>query len=191
MGFHRDFLLSLQNTVMTNVDLPRVPDFYHKYINLITEPDLTRAFQKHQVDLLSILMDIPEEKWSHRYDEGKWSIKELVQHIIDAERIFSYRALHIARQDKVELPGFEENDYAKASKADKRTKEDLIEELSIVQKASVKLFASFDDDQLNETGIANRNSIYVGGIGFIIIGHALHHKNILLKRYLQEKTIHA
>src|SRR5215211_4555216 len=118
---------------MANIDLSRVPQFYHRYISYVDENDLTKALQKHQYDFRSFLDTIPEEKWSFRYAEGKWSIKELVQHTIDAERIFCYRALCFARKDKTELPGFDENLYAQTSKADKRTKKDLIEELSLVQ----------------------------------------------------------
>lgn len=176
---------------MANVDLSRVPEFYHGYINLVAENDLQQAFQHHQATVLSALKNIPAEKWDYRYAGGKWSIKEVVQHMIDAERIFCYRALRFARKDETPLPGFEENDYAKVAKADRRTKEDLLEELSTVQKSSALLFASFDEEQLNESGISNGKSIYVKAIGYIVIGHALHHKNILLERYLNEKAIPA
>lgn len=176
---------------MANVDLSRVPEYYHKYINLVNENDLGQAFQKYQTDLIAALSQIPAGKWDYRYAEGKWTVKEVVQHIIDAERIFCYRALCFARKDKTSLPGFDENTYAAASKADKRTKEDLIDELQSVQRSSAQLFRSFDEEQLNETGIANGKSIYVKAIGYIIVGHALHHKNILLERYLQQKTIPA
>jgi uncharacterized damage-inducible protein DinB len=174
---------------MANVDLKRVPKFYHNYISQVKEADLARAFQNHQTDFVSFLTNIPEDKWNYRYTEGKWSIKELVQHVIDAERIFCYRALRFSRKDKTELPGFEENDYAPASRADRRTKADLLEELKTVQKSSAQLFASFDEEQLNESGSANGSSVYVKAIGFIIVGHALHHKNVLSEKYLQEKTI--
>ena len=173
---------------MANVDLSRVPEYYHKYINLVNENDLDQAFQKHQTDLIAALSQISVDKWDYRYAEGKWTIKEVVQHIIDAERIFCYRALCFARKDAASLPGFDENTYATASKADKRTKEDLVDELQSVQRSSVQLFRSFDEEQLHEAGIANGKSVYVKAIGYIIVGHALHHKNILLERYLQQKT---
>jgi uncharacterized damage-inducible protein DinB len=174
---------------MANVDLSRVPEYYYKYINLVNENDLDQAFQKHQTDLIATLPEVPADKWDYSYAEGKWTIKEVVQHIIDGERIFCYRALCFARKDKTSLPGFDENTYAAASKANKRTKEYLIEELQTAQKSSAQLFHSFDEEQLNESGVANGKSVYVKGIGYIIVGHALHHKNILLERYLQEKTI--
>lgn len=173
---------------MTNVDLSRVPEFYHGYINYVAESDLKKAFQKHQADLISTLSQIDSTQWNFRYAPGKWSVKEVVQHVIDAERIFCYRALCIARKEKSSLPGFDENTYANASKADNRTKEDLLEELSIVQKSSAQLFNSFDEEQLNESGIANGKSIYVKAIGYILIGHALHHQKIILEKYLHEKA---
>src|SRR5205807_1491219 len=115
----------------------------------------------------------------------KWSIKEVVQHIIDAERIFSYRALTFARKDEGPLPGFDEEQFARESKASGRSKRDLLDELADVQKASRSLFRSFDEEQLINTGIANGKPIQVKAIGFIIIGHSLHHKNIISERYLK------
>lgn len=176
-------------TVMQNVDLSRVPEFFHTYIKHVSENDLAKAFQTHQVEFISFLNGIPAENWDYRYAEGKWSIAEVVQHVIDAERIFCYRALCIARKDKTSFPGFEEDEYAKASKADRRTKSDLIDELAVVQKSSARLFASFDEEMLEESGTSNGRSIYVRAIGNIIIGHTLHHKKMLSERYLQEKTI--
>ncbi len=174
---------------MANVDLSRVYEYYHRYINQVTEGDLTKAFQKHQTELVSALIAIPDEKWNYRYAEGKWSIKEVVQHVIDGERIFCYRGLCFARKDKTPLPGFDENTYAEASKADKRSKEDLVEELKTVQRSSAQMFASFNEEQLNEDGVANGKPVYVKALGFILIGHALHHKNILMERYLKDNAI--
>lgn len=174
---------------MANVDLSRVPEFFHTYINHVRENNLANAFQTHQTDLISLLKSIPPEDWNYRYAEGKWSIAEVVQHVIDAERIFCYRALCIARQDKISLPGFDEDNYARASRAGRRAKEELLEELSVVQRSSAQLFASFDEEMLEENGISNGKSIYVRAIGNIIIGHTLHHKKILSERYLKEKTI--
>ena len=172
---------------MTNVDLSRVPPFYHKYISFVSENDLDSAFKKHQADFISLLKKISSDQWDHRYAEGKWSVKELVQHVIDAERIFCYRALRFARKDKTELHGFDEGKFAAASKADKRTREDLLDELATVQKSSAQLFASFDEDQLDQQGTANGSSVYVKALGYIITGHALHHQNILTERYINKK----
>ncbi len=169
---------------MSQVNFQKVPAFYHNYIKLVNEENLRSAFCNHANNIIPFLKQIPTEKWDYRYAEGKWSIKELIQHLIDAERIFCYRALTFARKDNKSLPGFDENYYTAVSKADKRNSLDLIEELELLQKASAKLFESFDHDQLQSEGIANNNSIYVEAIGYIIIGHTRHHKKILEERYL-------
>jgi uncharacterized damage-inducible protein DinB len=170
---------------MANVDLSRVPEYYHKYINLAIDDDIQTAFKKHQTELVSFLKDIPKKKWNHRYAEGKWSIKEVVQHIIDAERVFAYRALCFARKDQTPLPGFDENIFAVNSKADERSKKDLIKELKTVQDSSTLLFNSFDEEQLEQPGVASGKPTYVKGIAYILLGHALHHKKILEERYLK------
>jgi hypothetical protein len=169
---------------MSKPDLTSVPVFYHNYVNQITEDNLDKAIELNTISTIELLQSIPGEKWSYRYAEGKWSIKEMIQHIIDGERIFSYRALCFARGEKTSLPGFEENDYADASKADKRSKEALMEEFETVRKSIQQLFASFDEEQLNAVGVANDNPISVNAIGFIIAGHVQHHVNVLNERYL-------
>jgi len=170
---------------MSNVDLSRVPEYYHKYINLSIGDDLKTALQKHQTGLVSLLENVPEEKWDYRYAEGKWSIKEVVQHIIDGERVFSYRALCFSRKDKTALPGFDENLFTENANADSRTKQDLIDELKTVQKSSAQMFNSFNEEQLEQHGVASGQPTYVKGIAYILVGHALHHKKILEERYLK------
>ncbi|MDQ6610732.1 MAG: DinB family protein [Bacteroidota bacterium] len=169
---------------MSKPDLSTVPAWYHNYINLVLEEDAKSAIKKNSDIAIAFLQSIPEEKWDYRYAEGKWSIKELVQHLIDTERIFAYRALTFARGDKTGLPGFEENEYAAASKAGRRTKESLIDELKVVRLATEMLFHSFDEEQLKLMGTANNNPISVNTIGFIIPGHLKHHINVLKERYL-------
>ena len=170
---------------MSNVDLSRVPEYYHKYINLAIGDDLKTALQNHQTRLVSLLENVPEEKWDYRYAEGKWSIKEVVQHIIDGERVFSYRALCFSRKDKTALPGFDENLFTENANADSRTKQELIDELKTVQKSSAQMFNSFNEEQLEQHGVASGQPTYVKGIAYILVGHALHHKKILEERYLK------
>ena len=161
-----------------------VPAHLRDEINLVEQDNLKGAFSKH-ADAVPFLKGIPEEKWSYRYDKGKWSIRGVVQHIIDAERIFCNRALVIARKDKTTpLPSFEEKDYGAASKADNRTKEDLVSELAAVQQSSRKMFESFDDEQLYTSGTVNDYTIDVNTLGFVIIGHTLHHLKLIKERYL-------
>ncbi len=169
---------------MPQPDLAAVPQWYHRYIQLVEEDDALSAVTANGDVGARFLEAISEEKWNHRYAEGKWSIKEMVQHLIDAERIFAYRALCIARGETVSLPGFDENTYAAASKADSRTKEELLAEFKTARQSTLQLFASFDEAQLSATGTANNNSISVNAIGFIIPGHLQHHLNVLEERYL-------
>ncbi|MGZ5287135.1 MAG: DinB family protein, partial [Flavisolibacter sp.] len=150
---------------MPDVDLSRVPSFYHKYIAKVTANEMDEAFQIHQKELVTTLNSLPEDKWDFRYAEGKWSIREMVQHMIDTERIFCYRALCFARRDPNPLPGFDENQYVESSKGDQRSTRELIEEMQVVQKASALLFASFTPEMLEQSGVANGNSIYVKAIG--------------------------
>ena len=169
---------------MHSVNLDRVPSYYHKYILLVADETVQKALISQQNELNDFLLAIPEITWMHRYAEGKWTIKELVQHITDAERIFSYRALCFSRNEKVALPGFDENEYVIASLADNRTKESILKELRTVQAATLSLFDSLSLEQVEAEGNANGNSIYVKAIGYIIAGHARHHMNIIKERYL-------
>ena len=165
-------------------DLSRVPAFYHNYINQVPEDDLPEAFNTQTPAFIQFIESIPPGKYDYRYAEGKWTIKEMLQHIIDAERIFAYRALRFARKDPTFLPGFDENSFADNAKADKRDWNNLVEEFKAVRMSSAYLFASLDDDQLDAAGTANNNSIYVRGIGFIVVGHSLHHMKVIKERYL-------
>jgi len=169
---------------MPRPDLNEVPAFYHRYVNFVKEEDVHTAIENNTNSAVSLLKNIPEEKWSYRYAEGKWSIKEMIQHVIDADRIFSYRALCFARGEKTSLPGFEENDYAEASDADRRTKDELITELVTLRQSIQQLFRSFSNKQLAGVGIANGNPVSVNSIGFIIPGHLENHLNVLKERYL-------
>lgn len=170
---------------MSRPDLSRVPSFYHNYVNLASGDDLNLLLDQHREGCHAFFDAIPEERWDYRYAEGKWSIKELVQHLIDAERIFGYRALRFARKDATPLPGFDENIYAPASKADRRTKSNLLEEMIIVNASSAVLFGSFEEEMLESEGTANGHSISVRAIGFVIVGHALHHAKVIRERYLK------
>jgi hypothetical protein len=169
---------------MPRPDLKKVPEFYHGYISQVSENDLMDAFKKGTSSFIQFFETIPESKHNYRYTEGKWTIKEVLQHIIDAERVFSYRALCFARKDPTPLPGFDENIFAANAKADKRSWNDLMDEFKTIRRSSEQLFASFDDEQLNTTGTASNHSNYVLGFGYIIIGHSLHHMRVINERYL-------
>ena len=165
-------------------DLSRVPQFYHNYISHVPENDLMEAFNNQTPAFIQFIESIPTAKYDYRYADGKWTIKEVLQHVVDAERIFAYRALRFARKDTTFLPGFDENVFAENAKADKRDWKNLVEEFKVVRMSSEYLFASFDDDQLDATGTSNNSSVYVLGIGFLLVGHSLHHMKVLKERYL-------
>jgi uncharacterized damage-inducible protein DinB len=169
---------------MPRPDLSRVPIFYHNYINLVQQDEIMSAFKEHTNAVIDFFSKIPTDKVDYRYAEGKWTIKEVLQHIIDAERIFAYRGLCISRKETNSLPGFDENEYADNSKADTRNWNEMLEEFKLVRRTTEILFGSFDEEQLQETGISNGKPVYVLAIGYIIIGHSLHHMNVIKERYL-------
>jgi hypothetical protein len=156
---------------------------------MVGSEDLNHAIAHHVSELSTLLGSLPETQWNHAYAPGKWTIKELVQHIIDAERIFTYRALTIARQDPIQLPGFDENQYAAVSMASGRPGTSLLNELLAVGASTKYLFESFNTQHLEATGVANGRPISVNAIGYIICGHALHHTRILQERYLADNYI--
>ncbi|HYG16108.1 MAG TPA: DinB family protein [Bacteroidia bacterium] len=159
-------------------------DYYDAYIRLVpwTTPD--EALAKGMDAALQTLITIPADKWDYSYAPGKWSIKELVQHVMDTERIFSYRALSFARGETTHLPPFEENAYAQNSFAAWRNPESIIEEYKAIRASTGHLYRSFTPTALDRTGIANNLQQNVRRIAFIIAGHEAHHLNILKERYL-------
>lgn len=169
---------------MNRPDLTEAPEWYHRYINTVKENNLSEALH-NQISLFNdFFTAIPVEKRDFRYAAGKWSIKDIIQHLIDGERVFAYRILRFARKDETPLPGFEENDYAENAKAENRNWEELIEEFNVVRRSTEFLINSLDEDQLQSKGIANSSPISVLAIGFIIVGHTNHHLSVIKERYL-------
>ena len=169
---------------MSRPDLSTAPEWFHGYINAVKENDLTEALRNQTALFNTFFESLPVEKREFSYAEGKWSIKEIIQHIIDGERVFTYRALRFARKDETPLPGFDENTYADNAKTDKRKWEDLLEEFNALRRSTEILFNSFDEDQLNATGLASGNPVSVLAIGFIVAGHVNHHISVIKERYL-------
>jgi uncharacterized damage-inducible protein DinB len=170
---------------MANLTAGTYPPPFARYINLVESNSVSEVIEKYSKYIIDFFKQIPAEKVDFRYAESKWSIKEMLQHIIDAERIFTYRALRIARHDKTPLPGFDENSYAAVSNADARVWQSLLEEFEAVRKSTDLLLQSFTTDQLQQSGITNEHPNTVVAISFVIFGHILHHINILNERYLK------
>ena len=160
------------------------PAYFKRYIDQVTEDDLKDAFTNQQADINNFYQSIPEEKTEQGYAPGKWTLKELLQHMIDTERIFNYRALAFARKESVSLPGFEENDYAANSNANARSWKSLCDELKAVRVSTEMLFDSFSDDAFHYAGMANNKATTVLAMGFITIGHFNHHKKVVEEKYL-------
>lgn len=164
-------------------DMPELPNFFDRYIRKVDDLPLMTALRHYTP--AAILSD----KTSLRalgdqvYAPGKWTIKKIIQHMIDTERIMTYRALCFARNEKGKLPGFEEDDYAFHSDAEARTLDDLLEEWTALRVSTLHLFASFSDDMLNRKGNANGTEISVLAIGFVICGHPIHHQQVIKERY--------
>jgi uncharacterized damage-inducible protein DinB len=154
------------------------------YIQAVGNVDMIEELEICLHDFIRFVQNIPLDKFDYRYAEGKWTIKDIIQHIIDTERIFTYRALRISRNDKTPLPGFEENDYVANTNANGRSIQDLLAELSAVRQATLYLFKSFSWEQLERIGTASNNEISVRAIGFILIGHQKHHQKVFQERYL-------
>jgi len=158
--------------------------YYSTYINALEDVELFEELEISLHDFIKFVQNIPMDKFDYSYAEGKWTIKEIIQHIIDTERIFAYRALRISRNDKTPLPGFEENDYAINTDAKSRSIQDLLSEFSAVRHSNILMFKSFSDEQLRRIGIASNNEVSVRALGFLILGHLKHHQKLFQERYL-------
>lgn len=158
--------------------------FYKNYIKTLGDVNLHQVLNDSFEDLIEKLQNIPEEKLEYRYEEGKWTIKELVQHIIDAERVLSYRALRFSRNDATDLHGFDEDWYVDNSNGNSRNFKDILEEFSHLRKANIALFHSFTSEMLALIGSSNGSDMTVRALGFIITGHQTHHLKIIKEKYL-------
>jgi uncharacterized damage-inducible protein DinB len=158
--------------------------FNATYIKALENVELFEELEISLHDFIKFVQNISLDKFDYRYAEDKWTIKDIIQHIIDAERIFAYRALRISRNDKTPLPGFEENDYVENTNANSRSIQELLTEFSAVRHSNLLLFKSFSEEQLTRIGISSNHPISVRALGFLIIGHQKHHQRIFQERYL-------
>lgn len=158
--------------------------FYHKYISYVQGDTIADIISNHAQELLDFYNALPEEKGDYAYFPGKWTVKELFQHVIDAERVFAYRAMRFARKDTTPLAGFDENSYAVNAFSQERSLASLKAEFTALRQANNLMLSTFNDEQLSRSGIASDKPVTVNALAFIMFGHLLHHKNILAERYL-------
>ncbi len=160
------------------------PPYFKKYVDLVPDEDLATGFKNQLPVIKELLNSITEEKSMHAYEPGKWTLKELLLHMTDTERIFNYRALAIARGETASLPGFDENTYAANSNANERSWQNLVDEFLAVRSSTELLYNSFTTEALAASGISNNNPATTASFGFITLGHFYHHKNVIEERYL-------
>lgn len=160
-----------------------LPEFFDRYINLVDDIELLAALEKYG----SSWLNAEREKFlalkDSIYAPEKWTVKDILQHVIDNERIFCYRALRFARNDSTQLPGYDEQLFGQTAEAFQRSVDDLLNEFALVRHASIALFKSFNEEMLMRKGICFNKEITVAAIGFVIAGHPIHHLNVLKERY--------
>ncbi len=158
--------------------------YYGQYIELAKEHPLLKGLEASMTETIAFLEAIPSDRLEYRYDSGKWTIKEIIRHLIDTERVFAYRAMRFARNDKTELPGFDQDAYILPSKANEQSLSDLLKEYRSVRLATIAMFQGFNDTMLRSKGTANKSPMSVRAAGFVIIGHEKHHANVIRKKYM-------
>ena len=158
--------------------------YYEKYISLVPAGDVVETLSGQLDDTLALLRGLSEAQAAARYAPDKWSVKEVVGHVLDTERIFGHRAFRFARNDETPLPGFEQDDYVRAANFDKRPMADLADEFEHVRRANLALLRALDEDAWLRRGAANNNEVSVRGLAYIMAGHVMHHVQIIRTRYL-------
>ena len=176
-------------TLSTTFGRPKTGEYaayYEKYISQIQGEDILATLDHQRRQTLRVLSACTEADAEIRYAPDKWSVKEVIGHVSDAERVFMYRALRIARCDATPLSGFDENEYVKNAPFTRRPLQRLIDDFDAVRNATLSLFCNFDPEAWTRRGVANHNEVTVGGLAYIIAGHELHHRRILQEKYLQK-----
>ncbi|MBX2991283.1 MAG: DinB family protein [Bacteroidetes bacterium] len=158
--------------------------YYRTYVSLVPKEDILATLNRQKDETLRLLRGIPQSQEQFRYAPGKWSIRELLGHVIDSERVFSYRALRISRNDKTPLPGFEQEPYIQFGNYDACPLAELSEEFSHVRQATTALFKHLSDEAWLRSGTASNAEVSVRALAYIIAGHEVHHRNILQTKYL-------
>lgn len=166
------------------LNLEFVPPHFKNYVKQIDETDVLQALRLSGFRSQVLIHSIPADKIDYRYADGKWSVREVLCHILDAERIFAYRALRFARNDKTNLHSFDENSYAPEANAGGRSLKKIADEFTHLRASTVDMYEGFTEEMLHRRGTANNNEISVLALGFVIAGHEAHHRKVLAERYL-------
>lgn len=174
----------MANLMIGKPDETEYQSYYGKYVSLVPDDDILSVLSAEIESTMALLRSIPESKGGFRYAPDKWSIKELVGHMIDGERVFAYRALRFARNDGTPLPGFEQDDYVREALFDSYSLSDLVAEFESVRRSSIFLFKHLSEEAWTRRGIASESEVSVRALAYIIAGHELHHREILRSRYL-------
>lgn len=168
---------------MKRTDLSWNPNYFDTYIGKVADIELSEAFQQSIADLNALDLEHLHRIGDQVYAPGKWTIRDIFQHIIDCERVFAYRALRFARNDKTALPGFDEDLFAENANANQRPLEEIISELKLTRQSSMMMFNSFSDEALRRTNIVYQAELPVLAVGFILVGHQNHHFGVMKERY--------
>lgn len=172
---------------ITDIQTNEYPPYSAGYLALVDNNwTLVEELEVSLHNFIRFVQNIPMDKLDYRYAEGKWVIKDIIQHLIDSERVFAYRAMRFSRNDKTELPGFDENFYVDNANAEKRHMKDLLTELSTVRQSTIQMFSSFNQEKLLRSGIASGHNVSVRALGFMTIGHQNHHMKVYQERYLND-----
>lgn len=168
------------------MNLESVSGHFKNYVKQVEETDVLQALRLSGFRMQVLIHSIPDDKVDYRYGEGKWSVREVLCHLLDAERIFAYRALRFARNDNTQLPGFDENAYTPESNAGARTLKKIGDEFTHLRASTVDMFDGFTEEMLRRRGVAGTNEMSVLALGFVIAGHETHHRKIISERYLSK-----
>lgn len=174
----------MHSIAATQPDTNEYATYYGKYISLVPVGDVVETLRRQLDETLSLLLSLNEDQAASRYAPDKWSIKEVVGHIIDTERIFAHRAFRFARNDQQPLPGFEQDGYVAAAAFDNRRLSDLAAEFEHLRRANLYLFSSLDEAAWLRRGVASETEVSVRALAYIMAGHEAHHMQIVRERYL-------
>lgn len=172
--------------MMKKPETNEYPPYYKEYVNNVRDGELLQILEDQQKETNKLLMDLSEEKAEYQYAPGKWTIKEVIGHITDTERIMCYRLLSIARGEKGMLPGYTDDDYVKRGQFNRFSLSELLHHQELVRQHTILLLSSMDEEALRQRGNANGSEVTARAIAYIIAGHEIHHRRLIKERYLSD-----